>query len=88
MAFARNGLHMIGPGGFGPRLWRYVSSDDAIATINTAGYFNNASKELSVNDRIWVVDSANVHSDVIVNANASGVVDVTDGLTITATDSD
>ena len=88
MAFSRNGLNLVGPSGNNPRMWRYSSSDDAIAAINTSGYFNPAATELSVNDRIWVVDSANVHTDVYVNSNSGGVVDVTDGLTLTATDTD
>jgi len=88
MAFALSGLSQIGPGGSSPRLWMY-SSADAIATVNTAAYFNDASDLLTVRDVIIVVDTATpTTSFVSVLTNASGVVDVSDGLAITETDTD
>lgn len=88
MAFDRSGLYQVGPGGSGPRLWMY-STEDPIATVNTAAYFNDASSELAVRDVIIVCDT-NVPSTTMVNvlSNAAGVVDVSDGLTIPETDAD
>jgi len=89
MAFSRSGLSKVGSGtGDAPSLWTYTSTD-AIATVNTAGYFNDASKELQVRDIIFVVDSATPTTHIVsVLSNASGVVDVSDGLQITETDTD
>lgn len=88
MAFALSGLYQVGPGGGGVRLWTY-SSADAIATVNTAGYFNNASDLLAVRDIIFVVDTATPTAHIVsVLSNAAGVVDVSDGLQITETDTD
>ena len=88
MAYALSGLYQVGPGGSGPRMWMY-SSADAIATVNTAAYFNDASDLLGVRDVIFVIDTA-TPSTTIVNVlrNAAGVVDVSDGLTVPETDGD
>lgn len=89
MAFDRTKLFVLcGATGDAPRLWTYISTADAIADINTAGYFNGASTILNAYDVIFVRDSANVMTITFVNSNSGGVVDVVDGLTITATDSD
>lgn len=89
MAYDSSKLFMIsGPTGDAPRVWSYYSSADAIADINTAGYFNNASVTLNAYDIIFIRDSANVMTISFVNSNSGGVVDIVDGLTITATDSD
>lgn len=88
MAFDRSGLYQVGPGGSGPRLWVY-STTDAIATVNTATYFNGASKELSVRDLIFVFDTATPTTNIVsVLTNAAGVVDVSDGTAIAETDTD
>lgn len=70
------------------RVHKYSSSDDAIAAINTAGYFNALANQLSVGDVIVIKDSAGVVAQALVASNSGGVVDVTDGVVITATDSD
>ena len=89
MAYDKSNLYMVsGPTGDAPRLWTYYSSADAIATINTAGYFNDASAILNAYDLIFIRDSANVLVIAIVNSNTGGVVDITDGMVITATDTD
>jgi len=87
MAFAASGLTNLAYGnGFG--LWVY-SSADAIATVNTEGYFNDASDMLNVRDVIIVIDTNTPTTSLVsVLSNASGVVDVSDGLAITETDSD
>jgi hypothetical protein len=82
--------------GSGLTIWSYYTLD-AVATVDTAAYFNSASKLLSVGDIIlrttWstaigtggTISTAGFH---IVNSNASGVVDVTDVLALTVTDTD
>ncbi len=71
-------------------LYAYTTAD-AIADVNTSGYFNALANTLAVGDVIFArtsTGSTQVLSIVYVASNASGVVDVTDGLTITATDTD
>ena len=91
MAYSVTGLQPIGgqsKAGSAPQMWSYTTTD-AIATVNTAGYFNNASDVLKVGDLMYVYDSNTpTASLVIVLSNASGVVDVSDGTTIAVTDSD
>ena len=88
MAYSLDGLSCIGPSGSAPRLWRYFS-DDTIATVNTAGYFNGAASVLSVRDVIIVMDmNTPTTSQVNVLSNAAGVVDVSDGTAIAETDGD
>lgn len=89
MAYDSSALFNVsGTTGNAPRIWSYYSSADAIADINTAGYFNNASSVLNAYDVLFIRDSANVMTISFVNSNSGGVVDIVDGLTITATDSD
>lgn len=81
----------LGGGHANPNIVRehmYTTADDAIAAVNTAGYFNAVSDRVSVGDTILVKDSAGAVVRTIVASNASGVVDVTDGVEITATDTD
>ena len=91
MAYVKTDLQAIGgqPGN-SPTHWSYTSAD-TIATINTVGYFNDASLVLEVNELMFIASSTGgtpVSTINIVNANAAGVVDITDGLVITATDTD
>jgi hypothetical protein len=87
MAFNAANLTRIGGASNGD-LWFYTSAD-AIATVNTSGYFNDASNMLAVRDVIIVVDT-NTPTTSFVNvlSNASGVVDVSDGTAIAETDTD
>jgi len=91
MAVARTGWNPIGgmsKRGSAPQMWTYTSAD-AIATVNTSGYFNSVSDEVKVGDLIYVHDSNTpTASLVIVLSNASGVVDVSDGTAISVADSD
>jgi hypothetical protein len=90
MAFSSAGWNVIGAAkkGNAPSLYTYTSAD-AIATVNTEGYFNNLSDTLAVGDIIFVHDSATpTMSIVMVASNAAGVVDVTDGTAIAMTDTD
>ena len=91
MAYSSTGLNSAGgqsKAGNAPQIWTYTSAD-AIATVNTAAYFNDASSLLKVGDIIFVYDSATPSMNIVyVLPNASGVVDVSDGLAVTATDTD
>ncbi len=87
MAFDAAGLTRIG-GASNANLWFYTTTD-AIATINTSGYFNNASNMLAVRDVIIVADTSTPTTNLVsVLSNASGVVDVSDGTAIAETDTD
>jgi hypothetical protein len=92
MAFSATGWATIGASkrGNAPSIYSY-STTDAIADINTSGYFNSLANSLSVGDLIYCFSSTGgtpaAHL-VWVVSNSSGVVDVTNGQVITATDSD
>lgn len=87
MAFSSANLTQLAHGN-GFKFWHYTSAD-AIATVNSSGYFNNASTQLTVRDVIIVVDSSTPTTSLVnVLTNASGVVDVSDGLAITEADAD
>ena len=87
MAYAAAGLHRIG-GASGAALWMYRTAD-AIATINSAGYFNDAAAMLNIRDLIIVQDT-NVPTTnfVTVLTNTGSVVDVSDGTVVVETDGD
>jgi hypothetical protein len=88
MAYALSGLQQLGPGGKAPRMWVY-STTDAIATVNTSGYFNDATDLLQVRDIIWVCDTSTPTTNIVsVLSNASDVVDISDGTAISETDTD
>jgi hypothetical protein len=91
MAFAMTGLTAIGQSkrGNAPGLFLYKTADTQ-ATVNTAGYFNSIASLLTVGDVIFVYDST-TPSLVITYVNqvtAAGVVDIADGTTVSATDTD
>ena len=92
MPFAADGFntHGASKSGNAPSMHTY-STADAIADVNTAGYFNAIASLLRVGDIIFCYTSTGgtaAMSIVWVNSNSGTVVDVTDGLTVTATDSD
>mgnify|MGYP001211066016 FL=1 len=87
MAYSASGLTRLA-GGSGVNLYHY-STTDAIATVNTAGYFNDAANMLNVRDVIIVADTNTpTTSFVSVLSNTGSVVDVSDGLAVPETDSD
>ncbi len=87
MAYSASGLHKIG-GASGVNLWIYQTAD-AIATVNTAGYFNNSANMLNVRDLIIVQDTNTpTTSFVSVLSNTGTAVDVSDGTAVAETDSD
>lgn len=76
--------------GKAPQLFSYKSADTA-ATVNTAGYFNDVSSMVEVGDFILAyLDTGGTPQGYLltINANASGVVDVADGLALGVTDTD
>lgn len=91
MAFSSAGWSTIAAAkaGNSPSLYSY-KTEDAQADVNTSGYFNSLSSILKVGDIIFVYSTASSGSLVLtyVNANASGVVDIADGTTVSATDTD
>jgi len=90
MAYSNDGLNTVAASkrGNAPSVYTYTSAD-AIATVNTSGYFNDLSDTLAVGDIIFVHDSATpTMSIVVVLSNASGVVDVSDGTAVSVADAD
>ena len=87
MAYAASGLARIG-GDSNGSLWMYTTTD-AIATVNTEGYFNGAANMLAVRDLVIVCDT-NVPTTHFVNvlSNTGTVVDVSDGTAVVETDGD
>lgn len=76
--------------GNGATLWHYTSTDSA-ATINTAGYFNDAADRMRVNDIILSVSATGGTPVVTItycNANDGSTVDIVDGSVMSATDTD
>jgi len=88
MAYASSGLSMLATAN-GFSLWHYKTAD-AIATVNTSGYFTGeAVNMLSVRDMIIVSDTATpTTSFVSVLSNNGTTVDVSDGTAIAETDTD
>jgi hypothetical protein len=92
MAYAADGFtaYSASKRGNAPSMYAYKTAD-AIADVNTSGYFNSLSSLLEVGDIIHCVTSTGttaVVTLVYVVSNASGVVDVTDGTTLSNTDTD
>ncbi len=90
MAFSKDGLNVMGASkkGNAPSMYTYASAD-AIATVNTSGYFNDLADTLAVGDVIFCHDTATpTMSIVVVLSNASGVVDVSDGTAVSVADAD
>lgn len=92
MTFAASGFATVAASkrGNAPSIYAYKTTD-AIADVNTAGYFNDLSNTLEVGDLIYCVTSTGstaVCTLTQVLSNTGGVVDVADGTTLAATDGD
>ena len=89
MAFQSKDLSVLAyANGF--TLWHYTTTDDA-ATVDTAGYFNDASDMMRAGDMIFAnADTDGTHTAGIffINANSAGVVDVADLTQVGGTDTD
>ena len=93
MAFNRDGWNPIGgqsKKGSAPQIFAYTTTD-AIADVNTEGYFNSVAQEVNVGDMIFCNTSTGgtlVATLVYVLSNTGTVVDVNDGTTLANTDTD
>jgi hypothetical protein len=93
MAFSATGFNAIGgqsKSGNAPAIWTYTSTD-AQSTIRASGYFNSVASVLKVGDIIFCYSATGgtpVMSTAYVNSNTGTVVDITDGVTVTSTDTD
>jgi hypothetical protein len=77
--------------GAAPKSLWYYSSADAIADINTADYFLPAINLLKLGDTLLIVGATGgtpLQYFAYVNANSGTAIDISDGLQITATDTD
>ena len=91
MAFSSTGLVTVcaAKAGNAPSMYLYKTADTQ-ATVNTSGYFNSIASLLNVGDIIFVYDTG-TPSLVLTYVNAvsaAGVVDIADGTTVSATDTD
>ena len=90
MAFDRAGWQPLGgqsKKGTAPAMWSYPSTD-AKTALAAAGYFNDVSDQVKVGDIIYSWASTGGTATAswhVVVSNASGVVDVGDGVTIAVT---
>lgn len=90
MAFSATGLALVAgsKAGNAPQIWSYQSAD-AIADVNTEGYFNAVASLMKVGDLVYVYDTATPTANlVVVLSNTGTVVDVSNGQSIAVTDSD
>ncbi len=91
MAFNKDGFATIAASkaGNAPSIYSYKTADTQ-ATVNTVSYFDSIASLLKVGDIIFVYDST-TPSLVLTYVNAvssAGVVDIADGTTVSATDTD
>lgn len=92
MAFSTTGWTVVTAAkrGNAPSVYAYKTTD-AIADVNTAGYFNDLSDTLAVGDLIYCVTSTGTTAVATLNyvlSNTAGVVDVNDGTVLANTDTD
>ena len=76
--------------GNGFTLWHYTTTD-AIADVNTAGYFNDEAARMNAGDLIiaWTsTGTTAVMTLAQVLSNDGSAVDIADGTTLAATDTD
>lgn len=90
MAYSATGFSTISASkaGNAPAVYSYKTADTQ-ATVNSSGYFNSLATLLNVGDIIFVYDTTTPSLVLTyVNGNSSGVVDIADGTTVSATDTD
>lgn len=88
MAYQPKNLELLAGGGGGISVWGYVTND-AAATVDTAGYFNQAAGMLRVGDRIHLnadMDGTPSFGTGVVISNDGAAVDIADVTALTATD--
>lgn len=92
MAFERNQLAKVSSSANtnANAVWMYTTTD-AMTVVRAADYFLTAINEIRLNDVIICVtatDGTPVITIAYCNANSGTAIDVTDGLVVTATDTD
>ena len=90
MAYSADGLVTVcaSKAGNAPSMYLYKTADTQ-ATVNTSGYFNAITSMVKVGDIIFVYDTTTPSLVLTyVRANAAGVVDIADGTTVSATNTD
>lgn len=93
MAFSATGFNAVGgqsKAGNAPAIYTY-SSTDAQSVIRASGYFNTVASILKVGDLVFCYSATGgtpVMSTAYVVSNTGTVVDITDGVVVTATDTD
>lgn len=89
MAYSHPTLQRIGPANSdAPTFWSYSTTDTG-AVVQVSGYFNDAAADLTVGDLIYAaVDTGGTPAFMFypVVSNDGTIVDVSDGLAVTATD--
>ena len=87
MAFSQNALQKIGGGLGGANTLYIYTTSDASTVVDGADYFLSVIDQLQLNDVIVGVCNNVVKLMYVVNKTATSI-DVTDGTTVAATDSD
>lgn len=90
MAFDAKSLALVAGGGGQFRLWHYKTNDLA-TDVDTAGYFNGASRYVQVGDVIIAhvdADGTPAFGQFAVVSNAAGVVDVANMVSLSGADTD
>lgn len=99
MAFDKDGLNVVSASksGKAPKVFTYKTTDP-LTTVDGAGYFDNGTSTntgmrnvMSVGDLVYVYGNSDDTAEfglMIINANASGVIDATNATTLGGTDSD
>ena len=90
MAFSATGFVTVcaAKAGHAPSMYLYKTADTQ-ATVNTADYFLSLKDTLKVGDILFVYDSTTPSLVLTyVNAVSSTTVDIADGTTVSATDTD
>lgn len=92
MAFSATGWTVVSASkrGNAPSIYAYKTTD-AVADVNTEGYFNALARTLAVGDLVYLVTSTGttaVASLAVVRSNTGTVVDIDNGTVLSATDSD
>ena len=87
MAYSASGLHRMACAS-GVQLWIYQTTD-AIAAINSSGYFNDAANMMNVRDIVSGSDTNTPTTHFCTGlSNTGSVGDVSDGTAVAETDGD
>ena len=91
MAYSADGLVTVcaSKAGNAPSMYLYKTADTQ-ATVNTSGYFNAISSMVKIGDIIFVYDTTtpSLVLTFVRASSAAGVVDIADGTTVSATNTD